>query len=74
MLNVGFKIFTKVLPDKISSMACKVIKPSQTTFVLRRYILEGVIILHETIHGVQRKRQKGLILKWDFEKAYDKVS
>jgi hypothetical protein len=35
--------------------------------------LDGVVVLHETIHELKRKRQIGLILKLDFEKAYDKV-
>jgi hypothetical protein len=36
-------------------------------------ILEGVVILRETIHEVHQKKQNGVILKIDFEKAYDKV-
>ena len=39
-----------------------------------RYILEGVVVLHETIHELKRKKQNGILLKLDFEKAYDKVS
>jgi hypothetical protein len=39
-----------------------------------RYILEGVVVLHETIHELKRKKQKGFILRLDFEKAYDKVN
>jgi hypothetical protein len=74
MLNVSFKIFTKVLANRISSLACRIIRPSQTAFLPGRYILEGVVILHETLHELQRKKQKGLILKLDFEKAYDKVN
>ena len=35
--------------------------------------MEGVIILHETIHEMHRKKLDGVILKLDFEKAYDKV-
>jgi hypothetical protein len=34
VLKVNFKIFTKVLANKISLIACKVIKPSQTAFLL----------------------------------------
>jgi hypothetical protein len=30
--------------------------------------MEGVIILHEIIHEMHRKRQNGLIFKIDFEK------
>ena len=36
-------------------------------------ILEGVVILHETVHELHRKNQSGVIFKIDFEKAYDKV-
>jgi hypothetical protein len=35
--------------------------------------MEGVVILHETIHELHRKKQSGVIFKIDFEKAYDKV-
>jgi hypothetical protein len=38
-----------------------------------RHILEGVVILHETIHEFHRKKLDGVFLKLDFEKAYDKV-
>lgn len=52
-------------------MADKVIRPSQTAIIPGRYIMEGVVTLHETIHEMHRKN--GVILKLDIEKAYDKV-
>ena len=54
-------------------IAQKVISPTQTAFVPGRNITEGVIVLHETIHELHRKKQNGVILKIDFEKAYDKI-
>jgi hypothetical protein len=36
-------------------------------------ILEGIIVLHETIHEIHRKKINGVILKLDFEKAYNEV-
>jgi hypothetical protein len=36
--------------------------------------MDGVIILLETIHEMHRKRQDGIILKIDFERAYDKIN
>jgi hypothetical protein len=45
----------------------------QTAFMPDRHILEGVVILHETIHELHRKKLDGVLLKLDFEKAYDKV-
>jgi hypothetical protein len=38
-----------------------------------RNILDGVVILHEKVHKLHSKKLNGVILKIDFEKAYDKV-
>jgi hypothetical protein len=70
---VSFKIFTKVLTNRINLVAQKVVSTSQTTFLPGRYILEGVAILHEMIHEMHRKKKSGVILKLHFEKAHDKV-
>jgi hypothetical protein len=35
--------------------------------------MEGVVILHETLHELHQKKQSTVILKIDFEMAYDKV-
>jgi hypothetical protein len=55
-------------------VADRIVCPSQTAFMSGRNILEGVIILHESIHELQSKKLDGIILKLDFEKAYDKVN
>ena len=59
--------------NRITEVADKVIRQPQTTFMPGRHILEGVLILHETIHELDRKKMDGVLLKIDFEKAYDKV-
>lgn len=74
MLNVIFKFFAKVIADILPLVASKVIGPSQTAFLPRRYILDGVVILHETLHELKSKKMEEIILKIDFEKAYDKVN
>jgi hypothetical protein len=73
LLNVSFKVFTKVMTNRIALVAQKVIRPSQTAFLKGRNIMEGAIILYETLHEMHRKKLDGVILKLDFEKAYDKV-
>jgi hypothetical protein len=45
LLNVSFKIFTKVLTNRVSGVASKVIGPSQTAFIPGRNIMEGVVVL-----------------------------
>ncbi|WVZ53557.1 LOW QUALITY PROTEIN: hypothetical protein U9M48_004480 [Paspalum notatum var. saurae] len=73
LLNVSFKNFTKVATNRIVKVAHKIIRPSQTPFLPGRNIMEGVVVLHETLHELHRKNLNGVIFKIDFEKAYDKV-
>lgn len=35
--------------------------------------MSGIMALHEILHETKRKREIGVVLKLDFEKAYDKV-
>jgi hypothetical protein len=37
-----------------------------------QHILERVVILHETIYELHRKKMDGVLIKIVFEKAYDK--
>jgi hypothetical protein len=74
LLNVSFKVFTKVGTNRVTGIAENVVKPTQTAFMPGRQILEGVVILHETIHELHRKKMDGVLFKIDFEKAYDKVN
>jgi hypothetical protein len=74
LLNVFFKIFTKVATNRLSTIAQKLIRPTQTAFLPGRNIMEGAVILHETIHELHTKKRDGVIFKINFEKAYDKVN
>lgn len=73
LLNVSLKIFTKVATIRLNSVADHVVKPTQTAFMQGRNILDGVVVLHETVHEMHTKKINGVIFKIDFEKAYDKV-
>jgi hypothetical protein len=46
LLNVSFKIFTKVGTNRVTCIAHTVIKPTQSAFIPGRNILEGVVLLH----------------------------
>jgi hypothetical protein len=35
---------------------------------------ESVVIAHETLHSMVQDKAQGLVLKLDYEKAFDKVS
>jgi hypothetical protein len=74
LLNISFKIFTKVATIRLNTVAGHVVRPSQTAFMQGRNILDGVVVLHETVHELHWKNSNGVILKIKFEKAYDKVT
>jgi hypothetical protein len=74
LLNVCYKIITKVLTNRLARCITSVISDFQYGFIKGRYIMDGVLSLHEIIHEVKRKKQNGVIFKVDFEKAYDKVN
>jgi hypothetical protein len=57
----------------MEKIAEKLIHSNQTTFMKGRNIMSGIMILHEILHETKRKGQVRIILKLDFEKAYDKV-
>jgi hypothetical protein len=73
LLNCSFKIFTKALNNRLEKISDRLIAPNQTAFVNGRFILESVVSAHKIIHWTVRNKEKDMVLKLDYEKAYDKV-
>ena len=59
LLNVSFKIFTKLLMDRLSKFAGEIISPNQTAFIKGRYIVDGAVMLHEGVHELHSKKMRG---------------
>jgi hypothetical protein len=74
LVNCTFKIFAKALNNRLIAIADSLISANQTAFIKGRYILESVVAAHEIIHEVASKKKQGVILKLDYEKAYDRVT
>jgi hypothetical protein len=55
LINVSFKIFTKVATIRLNTVGDNVVRPSQTASMQGRNILDGVVVLHETVHELHRK-------------------
>jgi hypothetical protein len=60
--------------NMLESLCNRLLAPNQTAFVKGRYILESVVSAQEIIHDAVKNRQKDLVLKLDYEKAYDRVN
>jgi hypothetical protein len=56
LLNVCYKIITKVLTNRLASCITKVISMHQYGFIKGRYIMEGVVSLNEILHEVKKAK------------------
>jgi hypothetical protein len=74
LLNVVYKIITKDLMLRLEGSMDKIINKTQNAFVKNRNIMDGVVALHDILHDTKQKKKEGLVLKLDFEKAYDKIN
>ena len=73
LLNSCIKILLKVLATRLAGHMNSIISESQSGFIKGRQASESILIVKEVVHSIQRRKCKGLILKLDFEKAFDSV-
>jgi hypothetical protein len=74
LLNYSFKIFSKMLTLRLEKVSQRLILKEQSAFIHVRYILESVVVVHEIVQSIHRSKTPSVILKLDYEKAYDKVN
>lgn len=74
LLNCSFKIITKVLANRMSKVINLLVDNTQSGFIKNRFILENVALAQEVISVIHNNKSEGIMLKIDFEKAYDKVN
>lgn len=68
------KIILKILANRISPLLHKLVAEEQSAFVKGRQIADSILITNEVAHSISHGQVKGLILKLDFEKAFDSVN
>jgi len=74
LLNCLYKWITKVLTIRLETLTNRLILQTQAAFLKGRNIMNGVLALHEILHDTKMSKMVGVVLKLDFEKAYDKVN
>lgn len=73
LANCSFNFFAKACTNRLGACADRLISENHTAFIKGRFILESVVSAHEIIHELHRNKEEGVILKLDYEKAYDRV-
>ncbi|GJS72132.1 RNA-directed DNA polymerase, eukaryota [Tanacetum coccineum] len=73
LLGSMYKVITKILANRLSSVISDLVSDVQTTFVSGRQILGGPFIINELLSWCKRKKKHAMLFKVDFAKAYDSV-
>lgn len=76
LCNFSYKIFSKVLANRIKPLLPSIISQAQSAFVSERLIQDNILIAHEVFHFLKlRKSTKTFEMgvKLDMNKAYDRV-
>ncbi|KAG9447964.1 hypothetical protein H6P81_014092 [Aristolochia fimbriata] len=74
LLSSHYKLITRVLTSRLRTVLHEVISSNQSAFLKGRQIIDSPLMIHELLHHYKKRGLKGMILKLDFEKPFDKVS
>jgi hypothetical protein len=74
LLNCSFRIFIKVLTIRLEKVSQRLVAKEHSAFIRGRYNLESVVIAYEVLHSIHKVKTPEVILKLDYEKAYDRVN
>jgi len=64
----------KIIANRLKPILSRHISPEQFAFLQHRQIHEAIATAQELMHTLQIKKQKGMILKVDLSKAFDRAN
>ena len=64
---------TKTLAKRLEKVVGHLVHPNQSGFVKGRFIGEGIRFVEDIIEYMDYKKEPGILLQLDFEKAFDSV-
>eukprot|EP00253_Pinus_taeda_P015705 PITA_15705 len=74
LCNVIYKIVASIAAQRLKLILPSIISPEKTGFVEGRQILDGLVVAQEVLHTMKTKKEKGMLIKLDLSKAYDRLS
>lgn len=71
LVNLPYKILSKVLAHRLKNVIPFIISDSQTAFIEGRQILDGILVANEIVAWAKKSKTKLMMFKIDFAKAFD---
>jgi len=73
LCNTIYKILSKILARHLKPILPKIILEEKIGFFLGRSIIDGLLIIQETLHSTNKNKLVSMFMKLDIQKAYDMV-
>lgn len=73
LCNVLYKIISKAMSERLKKILNRLISENQNGFTPGRELEDSIILTLEAIHSMAKNRIKGMAIKLDVSKAYDRV-
>ena len=73
LCNIGYKLITKVMANRLKGLLPKIIPVNQGGFFKGRLIMDNFILVQEAIHSSIQNKEKAMAIKLDLASAFDCV-
>ena len=73
LLNVDYKIVSKVITKRLEKVLMLLINPDQTGFIKGRYIGKNIRLINDILEQTKLRNIPGILLQLDFQKAFDTI-
>eukprot|EP00253_Pinus_taeda_P004657 PITA_04657 len=74
LCNCIYKIIAKVIAVRLVPILSRNVSMEQSGFLDGRQIHEAIRVAQEVLHTIKQKKKKGVVLKIDLSKAYDRIN
>jgi len=73
LMNVDAKIFSRLISARFENVIESLLSPEQLAYISSRNIADGIRLIDYIISFCKDRKQEGLLLALDFQKAFDSI-